>query len=148
MAKGTPAPVSVLSSAVGSVTAGASTLLGAANPGGKATDYKPISATPPAGTSAAPTAGATPVTSGATGPGSGVDPNAFAQLQATFDSYGLSSLVPDIKNYLQQGYTNDTISLLLQQTDAYKQRFAGNTLRAKNGLAVLSPADYLSLEAS
>lgn len=81
-------------------------------------------------------------------PGSGVDPNAFAQLQATFDSYGLSSLVPDIKNYLTQGYTSDTVSMLLQQTAAYKQRFAGNELRAKNGLAVLSPADYLSLEAS
>jgi hypothetical protein len=77
-----------------------------------------------------------------------VDPNAFAQLQATFDSYGLSSLVPDIKNYLTNGYNSDTITLLLQQTQAYQQRFAGNTLRAKNGLAVLSPADYLSMEAS
>jgi hypothetical protein len=37
---------------------------------------------------------------------------------------------------------------LLQNTDAYKARFAGNTDRAKNGLPVLSPAEYLSTEQS
>lgn len=109
-------------------------------PVGTATDYKPIVGTPTAATTGSSTTGAVA--------GQSVDPNAFAQLQATFDSYGLSSLVPDIKNYLTQGYNTDTINLLLQQTSAYQQRFAGNTLRAKNGLAVLSPADYLSMESS
>lgn len=118
-------------------------------PGGTITDYKPIAGSAGSGSTGGGTLNAIkPITAGSATAGSGVDPNAFAQLQATFDSYGLSSLVPDIKNYLIQGYSQDTITLLLQQTQAYQQRFAGNQLRAKNGLAVLSPADYLAMEAS
>jgi hypothetical protein len=47
-----------------------------------------------------------------------------------------------------QGYSQDTISLMLQNTPAYIQRFAGNGERAQKGLAILSPADYMSLEDS
>jgi hypothetical protein len=35
---------------------------------------------------------------------------------------------------------------LLTQTDAYKQRFSGMTLRAKNGLAPIDEASYLQIE--
>jgi hypothetical protein len=72
--------------------------------------------------------------------------NAYSALVNLFNSYGLGSLAPDILNYVQQGFNSDTISLLLQNTDAYKQRFAGNAIRAQNGYAVLSPADYLATE--
>lgn len=78
----------------------------------------------------------------------GANRDAFVALNSLFTSYGLSTLAPKIFGYIQNGYSADTISLLLQQTAEYKTRFAGNELRAKQGLAVLSPADYLATEAS
>lgn len=72
--------------------------------------------------------------------------NAYSALVDVFNQYGLSSLAPDILKYIQQGFNSDTIALLLQDTDAYKQRFAGNQIRLKNGYAVLSPADYIATE--
>lgn len=78
----------------------------------------------------------------------GANRDAFVALNALFTSYGLGTLAPKIFSYIQNGYSADTISLLLQDTTEYKQRFAGNDLRAKAGLAVLSPADYLATEAS
>lgn len=78
----------------------------------------------------------------------GTAKDAYAALKTLFDSYGLSSLSPTILQYLQNGYGADTVSILLQQTDAYKQRFAGNDARIANGLAVLTPAEYLSTEAA
>lgn len=79
---------------------------------------------------------------------SGTNRDAFVALETLFNSYGLGSLVQPIFNYIQQGYSQDTITLLLQQTPQYQQRFAGNAIRQKNGLAVLDPADYLAAEAS
>jgi hypothetical protein len=74
--------------------------------------------------------------------------NAYEALRVMFDSYGLGSLAPKILSFVQQGYGPDTISLMLQETTEYKQRFAGNETRKKNGLSVLSPAEYLSVERS
>ena len=79
---------------------------------------------------------------------SGAERDAFVALNSLFTSYGLASLAPKIFSYIQNGYSADTISILLQDTPEYKQRFAGNELRKKAGLAVLSPADYLATEAS
>jgi hypothetical protein len=72
--------------------------------------------------------------------------NAYDALVDEFNSWGLGTLAPTIFKFIQQGYGADTITLLLQDTPEYKQRFAGNTLRAKAGLPVLSPADYLATE--
>lgn len=74
--------------------------------------------------------------------------DAYAALKTLFDSYGLGSLAPTILRYLQDGFGADTITVLLQQTPEYKARFAGNTARQANGLQVLTPAEYLSTEAS
>lgn len=79
---------------------------------------------------------------------SGSNRDAFVALETLFTQYGLGSLVKNIFNFIQQGYSQDTITLLLQDTPEYKQRFAGNAIRQKNGLAVLSPAEYLATEAS
>lgn len=79
---------------------------------------------------------------------SGTNRDAFVALETLFTQYGLGSLVQNIFNFIQQGYSQDTITLLLQQTPEYQQRFAGNAIREKNGLAILSPADYLATEAS
>ena len=77
---------------------------------------------------------------------SGPTRNAFLALEDLFDSYGLKSLAPKILQYSQAGYDGATASFMLQNTDEYKKRFAGNALRAKAGFAVLSPAEYLSTE--
>jgi hypothetical protein len=78
----------------------------------------------------------------------GQERDAYAALKTLFDSYGLGSLAPTILNYLQNGFGSDTITVLLQQTPEYKARFAGNAARQANGLQVLTPAEYLSTEAS
>ena len=78
----------------------------------------------------------------------GANRDAYVALTTLFDSYGLGSLAPKIYDYIKNGYSADTISILLQQTDEYKTRFAGNEARKKAGLPVLSPAEYLSTEAS
>lgn len=67
-------------------------------------------------------------------------------LSQVFNSYGLGTLAPKIKEYVQQGFTPDTVTLKLQETPEYQQRFAGNTARKKAGLPVLSPAEYLATE--
>lgn len=77
----------------------------------------------------------------------GASRDAFIALKSLFGSYGLDSLAPKIYSYIQNGYSADTISLLLQETPEYKARFVGNDARLKAGLPVLSPADYLHTEA-
>jgi hypothetical protein len=103
-----------------------------------------------------PTGGAT-ATGGPTGPLTleqqlagmpGQERDAYAALTTLFNSYGLGTLAPKILSYLQNGYGSDTITILLQQTDEYKKRFAGNQQRIAAGLQVLTPAEYLSTEAS
>lgn len=79
---------------------------------------------------------------------SGTNRDAFLALKSLFNTYGLGSLAGKIYDYVKQGYSADTISLLLQDTKEYKTRFAANEARTKNGLAVLSPADYLATEAA
>lgn len=76
----------------------------------------------------------------------GAKRDAALAITALFKTYGLESLAPYITQYLQQGYAPDTVSILLQQTPAYKTRFAGNTARIKAGLSVLSPGEYLATE--
>lgn len=78
----------------------------------------------------------------------GQERDAYAALKTLFDSYGLGSLAPTILTYLQNGFGSDTITVLLQQTPEYKARFAGNAARQAAGLQVLTPAEYLSTEAS
>lgn len=78
----------------------------------------------------------------------GQERDAYAALKTLFESYGLGSLAPTILKYLQNGFGADTITILLQQTPEYKARFAGNEQRRQAGLQVLTPAEYLSTEAS
>lgn len=78
----------------------------------------------------------------------GPNRDAYMALQAMFSQMGLGSLAGKIFGYVKQGYGADTIGLMLQDTPEYKQRFAANDARVKAGLAVLSPAEYLSAEAA
>ena len=80
--------------------------------------------------------------------------NVFDQVQALFTTYGIikagdpasDALLATIKNLAMSGAGADTISLQLQQSDAYKARFAGNETRRAAGLNVLSPAEYIATE--
>lgn len=78
----------------------------------------------------------------------GAQRDAYTALLSVFKQYGLESIAPKILDFVQQGYSNDTVSYLLQQTPEYKARFIGNETRAKAGLPVLSPADYLATESA
>lgn len=74
--------------------------------------------------------------------------DAYNVMLQTLRDYGLESLAPKILQFIKEGHTQDQISVLMQSTDEYKQRFAGNEARRKAGLPVLSPKDYLSVESS
>lgn len=76
----------------------------------------------------------------------GTNRDAFMALETLFKTYGLGSLAGKIYGYVKNGYSSDTISILLQDTPEYKQRFAANEARQKAGLPVLSPADYINTE--
>lgn len=79
---------------------------------------------------------------------SGENRDAFLALKSLFGQYGLASLAGKIYDFVKQGFGADTISVLLQDTKEYKERFKGNEARVKAGLAVLSPQEYLATEAA
>lgn len=74
--------------------------------------------------------------------------SAIKAVQDRFAKYGLSSLANKILELAQEGATEATITLQLQETPEYQQRFSANQERIKKGLTVLTPAEYLNLEDS
>jgi hypothetical protein len=72
--------------------------------------------------------------------------SAIQVLTDRFTKYGLGSLANKIKELAVDGATEATITLGLQETAEYKQRFAANDARVKAGLQVLTPAEYLNVE--
>jgi hypothetical protein len=76
----------------------------------------------------------------------GANKDAFLALNELFSSYGIGSLAPKITEFLLNGYSADTVGLLLKETPEYKKRFAANDARRAKGLPVLSPAEYLATE--
>jgi len=74
--------------------------------------------------------------------------DAFALLKDIFAQYGLEDLASTIEGYMKDDIGVNQATLLLKQTPAYQTRFAGNQMRLKAGLNVLSEAEYLSLENS
>ena len=83
------------------------------------------------------------------GTGGTIDKNtrdAYALLEDTFKAYGLESLVPTIRGYMEANLGTEQAKLQLKQEPAYKARFSGNTKRLAAGLNALSEVDYLNLE--
>lgn len=70
----------------------------------------------------------------------------IATLMDRFNKYGLGSLANKIQELAIDGATESTITLQLQETEEYQKRFSANAARIKQGLQVLNPAEYLSLE--
>lgn len=83
-----------------------------------------------------------------TQPLDGEQENAYLLLQQMLSDWGLDTLAPEVLRLLQEGYTQNQIPILLQDTDTYKQRFSANEVRRQKGLQVLSPAEYLQTERS
>jgi hypothetical protein len=69
-------------------------------------------------------------------------------LQDTLNEWGLGTLYGDVDSLIKEGLDQSAVLLQLQNTDAYKQRFAANEQRRQKGLPVLSPAEYIATEAS
>lgn len=63
-----------------------------------------------------------------------------------FKQYGLESLAGAVRNLAIEGANEATITLALQETPEYKQRFRANEARIKANLRVLSPVEYLKNE--
>jgi hypothetical protein len=72
--------------------------------------------------------------------------DAYALLEEAFRLYGLESLVPVIRGYMEQDLGPEQAKLKLKSEKAYKDRFKGNELRVAKGLNVVSEAEYLELE--
>lgn len=72
--------------------------------------------------------------------------DAFALIEEAFKLYGLESLVPTIRGYMEQDLGPEQAKLKLKTEPAYKARFKGNELRVAKGLNVLSEVEYLELE--
>jgi hypothetical protein len=76
----------------------------------------------------------------------GPDRDAADALIKLFSSYGLSSLAGRIIDMVKQGFSSDTMSLMLEKTPEYQKRFAANAKRRSLNLPVLSPKEYIETE--
>lgn len=74
--------------------------------------------------------------------------DAASALIGLFSQYGLQSLATQIIKMVKQGFSSDTMSLMLEKTPEYQKRFAANIERQKKGLSVLSPKEYIETERS
>lgn len=74
--------------------------------------------------------------------------SAFDIIQNQLNQWGIGSLSDVARLLIVQGLDANAVTLELQNTPAYQQRFAANATRIKNGLAALAPADYVAAETS
>lgn len=72
--------------------------------------------------------------------------DAYSLLEEAFRLYGLESLVPVIRGYMENDLGVEQAKLKLKTETAYKDRFKGNELRVAKGLNVLKEDAYLELE--
>jgi hypothetical protein len=73
--------------------------------------------------------------------------SAFDTLYNEFNKYGLGSLVESVRGLITDANTSPSqLSIALQNTKEYQQRFSANQTRIKAGLAALTPAEYIGLE--
>lgn len=72
--------------------------------------------------------------------------SAFAILEKEFQDANLPSLAAEVRNFMKQGLEAEEASLRLPETEAYKQRFAGNVGRISRGLPIYRPNEYIQAE--
>jgi hypothetical protein len=109
---------------------------------------KPVTTTPLYPGTGNNTGTGTGTGSGLTAPQYNERMGVYAAMADRFNKYGLTGLAEKIKQLAIQGATEATITLQLQETPEYQQRFAANADRIKKGLAALTPAEYVNTEDS
>lgn len=72
--------------------------------------------------------------------------NAFDQVKAQLDAYGLGSLSTFVYNEIVAGKSSDEIARDLRGTPEFKARFPAIAAREAAGLPSLSPGEYVSYE--
>ena len=72
--------------------------------------------------------------------------DAYALLEATFRDYGLESLVPTIKGYMERDLGPEQATVELRTAPEYIARFKGNQLRLAAGKNALREDIYLATE--
>lgn len=72
--------------------------------------------------------------------------SAYDILSSEFTKYGLQALVEPLKGFITSGSSPAELTIQLQNTDAYKKRFAANADRIAKGLGALTPAEYIAME--
>lgn len=78
--------------------------------------------------------------------GTPADQSVYDIINQQLTAWGIGSLASAAADLIKQGLDANAVTIELQNTPQYQQRFAGNTERIKNGLAALSPADYVATE--
>lgn len=68
------------------------------------------------------------------------------ELTTMFRANGLESLAGTLTRLITEGYTGSALTLKLQESEPYRQRFAANEARKRAGIRVLSPAEYIETE--
>jgi hypothetical protein len=70
----------------------------------------------------------------------------YASMAERFNRYGLTALGNKIKDLAIKGASEATITLELQDTPEYQERFSANAARIKKGLTALTPSEYVNTE--
>jgi hypothetical protein len=74
--------------------------------------------------------------------------SAKAIIQGQLQQWGLDSLGQTLDSLIKDGLGPDAITLKLQDSPEYQQRFKANAARLKKGLPILTPAQYIAAENS
>lgn len=78
----------------------------------------------------------------------GAQRDSASAIISLFSTYGLQSLASKVIEMVKNGWSADTMSIMLEKTPEYQKRFAANASRLKKGLSVLSPKEYIETERS
>lgn len=76
----------------------------------------------------------------------GPNKDVFQAIFSVLKQYDLGSLAGTLLSFIKQGFSADTINIMLQDTPQYQTRFAANKKRQQLGLPVLSPQEYIQTE--
>lgn len=74
--------------------------------------------------------------------------SAFDIINDQLHQWGLGQLAGTAANLIKQGLDANAVTIELQNSPAYQQRFSANADRIKKGLPALTPAQYVATEQS
>lgn len=70
----------------------------------------------------------------------------YAMVERLLRNYGLESLLPKVRAWMEDGLSQDEITIKMEDTDEFKARFPAMEVRRKAGLTPMSPAQYIEYE--